>query len=335
MRRWRAIRTVPMRALPAATSRALLATPVRGRLQLARALERRPGDAEILVALGRTLSRLGEHEEATMHLRRAVDLDPLNARFRYELGLSQMFVGEFAAADDGFVAAISQQPDMVEPYLYRAWVQISWLGNTRGANLRLAQWRDAFGEDEMIGVMLSAGLWGLFTWTTPELDAALASWSTEESGGDPAVWHLAMAEIAFKRGDLTGAADHFERAAALRTRDVANAPDSPWLAAELAIACAGAGRETEARQAADRAVALNPVSEDEWDGSDMLWVRAMVLSMLGDHDAAIAQIEEAARYPTLTTPNALLADPHWAWLAEHPAMKKLAEADGAAWKREH
>ncbi|MEM9388271.1 MAG: winged helix-turn-helix domain-containing protein [Pseudomonadota bacterium] len=299
--------------------------------ELRDALARQPSNASILSALAEAEVHAGDGDKALIHASQAVRLDPLNPLLHYNLGIKQLNAGRFAEGDASMQRAQSLDPAMVEPYFYRAWTQVSWLADTAAANQHLHRLRVQIGDDMLIDLLLSAGLWGVFTWTDPTLNELLSTWSTADSGGDPATWHLAMAEIALRRGDESARQDHYRAAAEQRERDIVARDNSPWLHAELAIAYAGQGLRTLALETADRAIALSPARDNPWDGADFLWIRAMVLSMLGDIDEAIDQVREAAIYPNLTTPNSLLVDENWSMLFEVEAFRAMVSDDGARW----
>ncbi|MEE4383107.1 MAG: winged helix-turn-helix domain-containing protein [Pseudomonadales bacterium] len=302
------------------------------RRELARALELQPSHVDALVGLARAWSAEGDEERAVAYLESAVRLDPLNARFHYDLGMHRMNLGAYGDAERSFVAALVQAPAMVEALFYRSVLQITWRGDTVAANARLRELREAIGEAELLRLLLVPGLWGVFSWTEADFDEALARWSVEESGGDAAAWSLAMAEVAFKQGDRTLARSHYAEAARQRTLDLRQTPNDPWLQAELAIASAGAGLREEALSAADQAVALVPAGEDSWTGADFLWTRATTLLMLGEHDEAIEQVRRATRFPTLVTPPSLRVDAHWSPLFEREPFLALMDAEGTSWR---
>lgn len=302
------------------------------RRELARALELQPSHADALAGLGRAWSVEGEEARAVEYLQSAVRLDPLNARFHYDLGIHRMNLGAYADAERSFVAALVQAPAMVEALFYRSVLQITWRGDTVAANARLRELRAAIGEAELFRLLLAPGLWGVFSWTEADFDETLSQWSVAEAGGDPAAWSLAMAEVAFKQGDRALARSHYAAAARQRTLDLRETPNDPWLQAELAIASAGAGLREAALLAADQAVALVPAGEDSWTGADFLWTRATTLLMLGEHDEAIEQVRRATRFPTLVTPPSLRVDAHWSPLFEREPFLALIDAEGTSWR---
>ncbi len=299
--------------------------------ELQRAQAAQPSNAATLAALSDVAARTGDSDAAQAYVAEAVRLDPLNALYLYDLALKQMNAGDFARAQANFGRATAVNPEMVEPYLYRAWTQIAWLGDVRAANGELNRLLEQVGEDDLMQLLLGSGLWGVFTWSDEWLSALLRDWSIEESGGDLATWHLAMAELALREGDAEARRNHYAAATDARINDIKDQPNAPWLHAELAIAYAGQGLRAPALRAADQAISLSPAADNPWDGVDFLWARATVLAMLDDLPATVDQVRAASRYPSLTTPNALRVDANWNALFELPAFTAMMSEDGSHW----
>jgi len=72
--------------------------------------------ARTLDTIGVVHSRLGLHAEATPYFRRAVEMEPDNVSFLYNLGSALQFIGDFEGAEDAFRRAIAKEPGNV-----RAW----------------------------------------------------------------------------------------------------------------------------------------------------------------------------------------------------------------------
>lgn len=69
-----------------------------------------------LDTIGVIYSRLGLHTEAAPFFQRAVDAEPENASFLYNLGAARQFMGDFSAAESAFRRTIAREPAHV-----RAW----------------------------------------------------------------------------------------------------------------------------------------------------------------------------------------------------------------------
>ncbi len=72
--------------------------------------------ARTIDTIGVVHSRLGLHADATPFFRQAVEREPENAAFLYNLGSALQFIGDFDGAEDAFRRAIAQEPENV-----RAW----------------------------------------------------------------------------------------------------------------------------------------------------------------------------------------------------------------------
>lgn len=76
-----------------------------------RALAQDPTDAQTLDTIGVVLSHAGAHDRAAEILSRATQAAPNNPQFQFNLASAQLFVGDFAAAEQAYEAAIAARPD--------------------------------------------------------------------------------------------------------------------------------------------------------------------------------------------------------------------------------
>jgi tetratricopeptide (TPR) repeat protein len=91
-------------------------------------------------------------------------------------------------------------------------------------------------------------------------------------------------------------------------------PNEPLNYSILARSHAILGNRAEALAALDKASRLRPLSRDAFTGPVILVQRAITLMILGDHDAAIAQLEELLKMPSFVSRN---------WLRLHPVLDPL------------
>ena len=82
---------------------------------------------------------------------------------------------------------------------------------------------------------------------------------------------------------------------------------------------------------AQAALKLLPVSKDAFDGVRAVWALAAVYTMVGEHDAAIDQLEYLLSIPSWWSAWDLRLDPRWDPLRDHPRFKELA---GENWQAE-
>ncbi len=100
---------------------------------------------------------------------------------------------------------------------------------------------------------------------------------------------------------------------------------APW-----GRAYAGLGRKAEAVRDAKAAVKLLPVSRDAYDGVRSVWALAAVYTLVGEHDAAIDQLEYLLSIPSPWSAWDLRLDPNWDPLRDHPRFRRLVGEDWQA-----
>ena len=96
----------------------------------------------------------------------------------------------------------------------------------------------------------------------------------------------------------------------------------------LGWAYAYQGRREDAIREASRAVELLPMSKDALDGCALLQSLALLYTVVGEHDAAIDQLEYLLTIPSLISVPRLKFQPVWEPLHQHPRFKRLLEKYG-------
>jgi len=86
---------------------------------------------------------------------------------------------------------------------------------------------------------------------------------------------------------------------------------------------AGLGRRREAILEGQTAIELMPVGKEAYRGYYRAWDLARIYAMIGEQDAAVAQLEYLLSIPGHLTVPWLRIDPTWDPLRNHPRFKKL------------
>ena len=89
-----------------------------------RAVDLRPGSADLLSTLSLALFTLGRFDEAETYLRASIERDPLNLHRRLRLGLLQEFAGQFDDSLSTYRQIMSMNPDYPGLHAYRARVKV-------------------------------------------------------------------------------------------------------------------------------------------------------------------------------------------------------------------
>jgi hypothetical protein len=94
---------------------------------------------------------------------------------------------------------------------------------------------------------------------------------------------------------------------------------------------AGLGRKEDAIRAAKKWVERFPISEEPWNrGPGALEVLALAYAAVGEHDAALDEIENLLAIPSHLSVWELRMNPDWDPLRDHPRFKKLVGEDWQA-----
>ena len=102
-----------------------------------------------------------------------------------------------------------------------------------------------------------------------------------------------------------------------------DAPEQGLLQVRLGEAYAGLGRNEEAVAAAQRGVALIPLSRDAVSGAVAAEGLARVYLLVEDYDAAVGQLEVLLSVPSEVHAEELRRDPMWDPVRGHPGFREL------------
>ena len=136
--------------------------------------------------------------------------------------------------------------------------------------------------------------------------------------------HLARTTVLSQLGRSAEAAVEAESLIVAAQAQLRLWPDDDAFHALLAYGYSALGRHAEAIRAAERAVALLPVSADAMLGPDRVQTLAEVLVAAGEHERAIDRLAYLLAIPSFLSRWMLAADPVWAPLRGNPRFERLA-----------
>jgi tetratricopeptide (TPR) repeat protein len=247
----------------------------------------------------------------------------------FDVGDNYFSLRRYPEADHYLERAITLSPEWVNPYIYRAWLQVVWRGDTargrayiREGLTRIEPGRFApfFHTSDRISASLvtaDPSFW-------PMLDAlTLATFD-----GDTARYHLLKAEQAYFRHDAAAERGHADSARVALEPRVRRLPDEAKLLGPLALAYSHLRRHADAIRTGERAAARLPVERDEVTGPFVLGYLARIYAAAGRSDQAVALLGRLIRLPGWVSPAALRADPIWQPLRGHAGFERLAAGAG-------
>jgi serine/threonine-protein kinase len=288
-----------------------------------------PSNSELLKAIGLVERRRGRWEESLGRFAEALRYDPRSGVRNFDVGDNYFSLRRYPEADHYLERAITLSPEWVNPYIYRAWLQVVWRGDTargrayiREGLTRIEPGRFApfFHTSDRISASLvtaDPSFW-------PMLDAlTLATFD-----GDTARYHLLKAEQAYFRHDAAAERGHADSARVALEPRVRRLPDEAKLLGPLALAYSHLRRHADAIRTGERAAARLPVERDEVTGPFVLGYLARIYAAAGRSDQAVALLGRLIRLPGWVSPAALRADPIWQPLRGHAGFERLAAGAG-------
>lgn len=126
-------------------------------------------------------------------------------------------------------------------------------------------------------------------------------------------------------GNDAGAKKAFEAAREAINKGLAQNPNDPRLVGYLALVEAGLGENEEAIKQAQRAVDLNPISEDASNGAKVATIQAEVYAWVGQPRIALEKLAVLVTIPDGPNYGDLLLDPAWDSVRAEPAFAHLLE----------
>jgi len=280
-----------------------------------------PEDPRVLEAFTYVLRRQGKYEEAARKLKKAFELSPRSADLAGSLAYAYTALRRYSDAERYCSISISLMPDQVSDYIGRALIFVLWKGDTEAAEESMRsiprEIEDDMYQDWFWLDMLERDYEGALR----RLGAIRSEYYEDHSRFVP--WVELKAIVYRFMGEKELARTAFDSARVILERNAEARRGDYRIKSSLGVVYAGLGRKEEAIREGQAAVRLLPVSADALIGPDRVEDMAFIYTMLGEHDAAVAQIEYLLSIPCLFSVQVLRLDPRWDPLREHPDYRRL------------
>jgi serine/threonine-protein kinase len=249
--------------------------------ELKQVLGRQPASETAHRKLGEIFASQGQVDEAVSEFRTAISIRPDYWATHRALGVTLWRAGRLADAADAFQRVIDLQPD--SPFGYQL------MGNVRLTQGDVAAATRAFEAAMAHGgsFATSSSLGYVYYIQGRYADAAAAYQRAIDSRPNSGTTHWNLADAYRHMGRDSDARREYTRAIALFDADLQVNPRDAVALAIRATCKARVGRSADARSDIGRAVALAPTD------SDVQYQHALVLTMLGERDQAVAAVEKA------------------------------------------
>lgn len=291
--------------------------------EFSRVVELQPSNTLAKASIGWVQRRQGRWDEALSGLQTAATLDPLDAWYKYELGITYHFCRRYQDAIAQYDKVIDLQPNHQWAYFMKSWALYNQTGETRQAREALDAGRACMGR------------WPELSWIEVYYDLCDGNYNHAlslmiapgdvffpENPDSSNYYHLKATTYALM-GQRQIAGIYFDSARVRLESMLLTEPNSVSLLSLLANVYAGLGQSDKAIQMARRATELLPVSADALTGPAYLRNLAMVYAQTGQQDQAIELFDYLLTIPSNLSVNMLKLYPELASLRGNPRFQIL------------
>lgn len=281
----------------------------------------RPSDANAISAIGLILRGQGRWEAAVEAFERARRLDPRSYNLNYTLAETLLRMRRFQDAESAYELAARLAPEVPAVHRDGLRVRLVMTGDTVAARSYLDELPRTV--NPQIRTILGAEL----AYYRGDLQGALGSPGPRSGRSHErraVIYHL-MGNDALR--DAHADSLRLASQAVLDAADANPGPDQTGVKArahaKLGIANALLGRGLAALTEGFTAVSSLPVTVDAYEGGSHLRDLALAMTILGENDLALEQLEAALALPSPLTRVDLLLDPVFRPLRDEPRFQEL------------
>ncbi len=293
-------------------------------LEIARRLS--PSNARVHFLFGPIYRRQGHWDEALASLKRASDLDPLNASYLSEQGGTLQMMRRYGESAELFARLATLQPDDPLAPIGEAYHRFLATGDLGPLKVAVAKLPPAF--DPYCQVTGLKSTLAAFERRFEDAAKLVGPGSTckekwvPSSGGTQIPIEYYIAEVKWLTSGRK-APPEAAKARAIIEGVLAERPDSAELRMRLATLLAMQGEKKRAVAEADRALADMPLSRDALAGAELLRSAVHVFANAGAEERAITELERALRLPNGGNIQEVKLDPVLDPLRGNPRFEKL------------
>jgi serine/threonine-protein kinase len=257
-----------------------------------------PNDAEAESFMAYIHRRRGEWRKAHAGLERCQSRDPNNATYAEELYTTSYLIRDWPAARRHALRAAALEPSLPLLKVQQALVDM-WQNGDLSPLQEVFASLTAYGDPE-----------GTLTWMRWDSAMLARNFEAAQAAIDEfpfdtlsSVYSAPVPKsylegcIALAQGEDSLAQKKFDAARPVLEAETLAHPVNALRHARLGLLYAYLGRKADAIREGNRAVELQPMSEDAFDGPENASTLALIHTRLGDNDAALDLIEQLLRKP--------------------------------------
>ena len=296
----------------------------RARAELEAAHRALPNDVWPLLLTGYIDRRQGRWKESTWNMERALELDPQNLLVLHQMSLTYECLRHYSEMADLLDRALALAPDQIILRGQRAFVDLNWRADPKPLHSTI----DLILREKPNGASQIADQWLYLALCERDPDTAaraLALLPPDGCNRDGFPFPVAWCEslVARAKGNLDSAHAALIKARAELDEIVRDQPNYAKALCAIGIIDAALGRDKEAIAEGQRAVDLLPVSKDAIDGALLVQHLAIIYAWSGRKNAALDQLEAAAKLPGYLSYGQLRLHPYWEPLRGDPRFDRI------------
>ena len=281
-----------------------------------------PDNVDLLGAAAVTDGSLGRMDSVVARLARASALDPRSPVAARRLALMQTFLRHYGAADSAADRAVALAP--TNPRMPRMKAAVA-LGRGDLAAARSVI-RAAATRIEPTALFVGMAVYQDLYWVLDDAQQRqVLALPPSAFDDNRANWGIVRTELYHLRGDKGRTAVYADSARLAFEEQLRATPEDAQLHAFRGLALAYLGRKADAVREGQRAVALTPISKDQYNGAYFQLQLTRIYILIGEPENALDQLEPLLRIPYYLSPGWLRIDPNFDPLRNNPRLKKLVE----------
>jgi tetratricopeptide (TPR) repeat protein len=281
-----------------------------------------PDNVSLLGALGGIEPSLGRWDSAAARLGRAALLDPRSSTIARQLADVLTMLRRYAPADSAADRALALAPTNVATAWQKAVVSLAQ-GRLDSARAVI---RAAARQVDPGALFIYLAIYQDLYWVLDdEAQRQVLASPLSAFDNDAGSWAIIRTHLYHLRGDRARTAVYADSARIAFAEQSRAAPDDAQRHSLLGVALAYLGRKAEAVREGQRALELQPISQDAYSGAYYQLQLARIYLLVGEPEKAMDQLEPLLRIPYYLSPGWLRIDPTFDPLRSNPRFKKLVE----------
>ncbi len=294
------------------------------------ALRSWPNSWLLYIYSGSIKRRQGRFDDALAEFEVAYELDPQIYVAADALAETYGLLRDYPRAEHYCRRAIALSPEAARVYGRYIKILLSWQGSPEAARKVLTRALENVDADDDVLLAYHTILLEMFDGNYAAARRCLDAYPKEVFTTEMLFYvpkAQLHAEICRLEGDQQAQRSYWDAARALLEARLEQQPNEALLHSALGIAYAGLGQKEDAVREGRLGVELLPVTKEAWGGLQRLEDLARVYTMVGEHDAALDQIEYLVQNPGELSVPLLRIDPAWDPLRDEPRFKRLLERE--------